>query len=184
MSRLPLYDTPPGRRPMPRTLRLLLLLSVWGCHAPATLDPAVAIEELGGVVKRDARGDIVELAFRYRPQVSDGGLAHLSQLGTLRRLDLDRTPVTDAGLQHLAGLSHLQRLWLRGTRVSDSGLMHLTRLPRLTELRLTHCRQISDGGVASLKRIKGLKRLAIEGTRITESGIAELRASLPECEIY
>ena len=58
----------------------------------------------------------------------------------------------------LAGLKNLHTLSLSGTRVTDVGLNHL-------------------------KGLTGLKKLVLSFSRVSEKGVAELRATLPDCEI-
>ncbi len=62
--------------------------------------------------------------------ITDAGLAHLSELKNLRQLDLSGTNITDAGLAHLSGLKMLFRLNLSGTNITDAGLAHLSGLYR------------------------------------------------------
>jgi hypothetical protein len=58
-------------------------------------------------------------------QVSDQGLAHLSELDKVEELNLGETQVTDAGLKHLKGLTKLYYLNLMGTQVTNEGVKKL-----------------------------------------------------------
>jgi len=69
-------------------------------------------------------------------QVTDFGLAAVSELRNLTRLHLERTAITDAGLAHVAKLRHLEYLNLYGTAVTDAGLQQLRRLTQLQKLFL------------------------------------------------
>jgi hypothetical protein len=90
--------------------------------------------------------------------VTDAGLAQLTALPHLRRLDLSGTTVTDEGMEHVAALTGLEALDLAWTPVSDTGLKKLAALKNLHEL---------DPPDTS-----------------TEAGLTELKQSLPGCKIW
>ena len=92
-------------------------------------------------------------------QVDDEGLRQLGKLRNLRSLLLAKTPITDAGLVHLEGLDQLVELGLNGTAITDDGLRHLQKLPSLAMLHVRDC-------------------------PVTEEGAAELRAVLPDIQIF
>jgi hypothetical protein len=56
-------------------------------------------------------------------------------------------------------------------------------LPKLQELTLDHT-EVTDKGVPALQTIGNLKSLDLYHTQVTEEGFKQLRASLPECEIF
>jgi uncharacterized membrane protein/YHS domain-containing protein len=68
--------------------------------------------------------------------VTDAGLAQVSAMRHLARLQLERTAITDAGLTQLAGLADLESLNLYGTAVTDAALETLKPLPKLRQLYL------------------------------------------------
>ena len=77
-----------------------------------------------------------DVSRQVRDEFANSGLAHLSDLPSLRHLWLDRTQVTDAGLYDLGGLVNLSSLSLKSTLVTDSGVARLQRkLPALKVLR-------------------------------------------------
>jgi len=134
-----------------------------------------AIEKLGGVVEygrnlstrpailRQILGDdtigMVESVDFWNPaQVTDTDLVHLARLQRLETLHLNNSQVTDVGLKHLASLRDLSILYLDDTQITDAGLVHLTDL-------------------------KGLRFLNLYRTQVTDAGVAELRKSLPNCQI-
>lgn len=79
-------------------------------------------------------------------------------LRVLRRLETVRLArVTDEALKQLP--ISLRRVILQDTDVTDAGLEHLTEMPQLRELYLG-------------------------GTRVTAAGVANLRRSLPRCQIH
>jgi RNA polymerase sigma factor (sigma-70 family) len=114
--------------------------------------------------------------------VTDAGLKHLAGLTDLRSLRLDRDGITDDGLKELARLTKLEELWLGLTHVSGAGLKHLASLQQLRTLGLSGT-NVTDVGVADLKKLKNLVRLNLEDTKVTQAGIAELKISLPNCQI-
>ncbi len=106
-------------------------------------------------------------------QITDVGLAHLSELGQLRQLHLQNSKVSDAGLGHLRGLANLEFLDLSGTRATDAGVAHLKPLTRLKQLFLSRT-DVTDAGLAYLRDRSGLEHLELEETRITDDGIDHL----------
>ncbi|HUE73719.1 MAG TPA: hypothetical protein VMP01_22765 [Pirellulaceae bacterium] len=64
----------------------------------------------------------------FRTGISDGGLAHVKDLRSLRSLDLRHNPgITDAGLVHLTGLVNLRQVVLIRTSVTKQGADDLQR---------------------------------------------------------
>jgi hypothetical protein len=78
---------------------------------------------------------------------------------TTKSLELSRNNIADADLVHLAGHTALVWLYLNNTGITGAGLKHLAGLTALELLDLV-------------------------GTGITDAGIKDLRASLPNCQIY
>ena len=140
--------------------------------------------------------------------VGDAGLAHVSQIPTLKRLVLRWHKFTSEGLKSLGTHPNLQELDLFGgdvtdealealsrldltvldcgdsSKLHDAGLKNLFRMQGLRTLGLAECPEITDDGVASLAALKGLKSLDLRKCRkVTDAGVAKLRAALPECEV-
>jgi len=69
-----------------------------------------------------------------KSQVSNKGLAVLSQLKNLAQLHLENSSVTDSSLSHLSGLTSLKYLNLYGTSITDAGLKPLEGLEHLQKL--------------------------------------------------
>lgn len=96
-------------------------------------------------------------------------------------------PFTDAELagviEHLNAFPSFSLLSLNCTDISDDGLRHLKRIRNLEHLRL-NVTKVSDEGLGHLTTIRTLKKIELERTNVTDKGIAELRNSLPNCEIY
>lgn len=91
-----------------------------------------------------------------KAQVSDSGMAVVSQLKNLSRLHLENSSVTDSGLTHVGGLSRLQYLNLYGTQLTDAGLIHLAGLKHLQKLYVWQTKVSYDGAKAMEKAQAGL----------------------------
>jgi internalin A len=76
----------------------------------------------------------------------------------LRRLILDYAEVTDQGLSRLKALASMEDLSLDSTNVTDKGVPDLIALPHLRRVNLYH-------------------------TFVTAKGEAELKKTLPECQM-
>ena len=74
-------------------------------------------------------------------RVTDDWLKRLSDVKTLRKLDLANCAIKGEGLRHIAGLSALRELNLTLTPVNDEALRHLAGLSELRVLGLasTQC---------------------------------------------
>ena len=88
---------------------------------------AAAFEKLrtaGAEVELDADGKIIAVNFE-NPGETDGALAVLKEVSTLKRVSLSGSSVTDAGLAHLEGISTLEIINLEDTQVSGAAVMKL-----------------------------------------------------------
>jgi Leucine-rich repeat (LRR) protein len=85
-------------------------------------------------------------------RVQDAGLADLSELTGLQRLNLDKTRISDEGLANLKPLVNLVALELSSNEITDEGLKHLAGLSKLQELTVAFCTGITDDGIAALKQ--------------------------------
>lgn len=168
-----------------------------------------AVNALGGSVKRDAAGDIVEVRVprvtdealkilgdlaqlrvlnilggepESRLKITDEGLTHLSRLTQLEAIDINWSNITDAGVARLAQFQELKSLWLNGTKITNEGIKYLKRLRNLRQLGLQKT-AISDACVESLKEIRTLEYLQIEGNGISVAAGKALRQHLPRCMI-
>ena len=166
-----------------------------GAH-PA--DVVRSLEALGGHVTRAADGAVVEVSLA-RTWASDDDVERITEIKTIKRLDLSFTYVTDAGIQHLKELPELEeltldtvealtdaaasylradkklrRLVLRGTDITDVGMPYLANLTGLKSLDLSHT-MIGDVGLESLPALSGLEELNLGGTRITGTNLNFLK---------
>ena len=91
--------------------------------------------------------------------------------------DLGGTVETDAKSGEVVEVN------LERTQITDAGLVYLKGMTRLTELGLANT-QITDAGLEHLKDLTSLTTLGLDGTKITDAGLAEIKAALPNCDIY
>jgi len=142
---------------------------------------AAALAGIGGKLKRDDAGRIVEVDLGEKP-ITDADLVHLVGLRAVRELSLHQTRITGAGLVHLAKLTTLNRLFLSDAAVDDQGVSHLGKLKSLKTLGLSGTR-ITDAGLEHLNGLKALTSLFALGTKVTDVGVAKLKRALPDCDI-
>jgi Leucine-rich repeat (LRR) protein len=116
-------------------------------------------------------------------RVTDLGLAKLSALKKLRRLDLSGAAITSAGVQTLASLRALERLSLWNVKgVDDAAATHLAALATLTTLDLSNT-AVSDQTLAKLAALAGLRRLYVNETNVTGAGLAAFKKQRPACVV-
>ena len=166
--------------------------------------------QMGAIIKRDRQGEVVLVyvesknatdadlihlvgltrlkTLKLTPalgtnQITDAGLANITELVNLESLELSRTRVTDAGLVHLQKLAKLKNLALRGTQITDGGLAHLERFTQLQQLDLRNCRKLTHDGVLQLRSLNTLKKLNLP-TQISLAGATDLKNALPTCRIF
>src|SRR5688500_8763689 len=70
---------------------------------------ATSIEQLGGYVVRDAKGQIIEVSLA-RTWATDADVERIAGIKTLKKLDLSLTYISDAGAESLARLTQLEEL--------------------------------------------------------------------------
>ena len=117
--------------------------------------------------------------------LTDRGLAHVSEIKTLRVLTISSPAITDEGLAALAALPELEHLHIAGCdQLTDEGLVHLSALPKLEVLGVGGCKQITDRGIVHLKKLTGLRQLWLWGPGITKAGADELRRALPHTYVH
>ncbi len=125
---------------------------------------------------------VYEVRFDWgNPRVTDDGLAKLTSLRHLKRLNLGGIPITDKGIAHLADMGSLEGLFIDSTRVGDGGLKLIGKLTQLKELTANSL-AITDDGLAALKNLVELRRLWLMHTRIGDDGMKHL-AGLTKLEI-
>lgn len=175
-----------------------MMLAMMTLAALLNADVAAEVEKQGGTVVRDAAGRIVEISLA-RTWANDADIERLSEVTTLKRLDLSLTYVSDRGLEHvkrlaqledlnlyaaefitdaalayLRGHRQLQRLNLRGTDVTDTSLAFIAALPNLKALDISFT-QITDVGLEHLAALAALEELNLGGNKISGVGLHVLK---------
>ena len=107
-------------------------------------------------------------------------MLELEKLSHLKQLDLMYTQLTDDGMAHLSEFQDLQELNLRSNRIGDRGLLHI-QSKRLEVLYL-RCTNITDSSVSLFTRFPLLRRLNLGETKVTDASMPVL-ASLSHIEI-
>lgn len=105
-----------------------------------------------------------------------GGRAEFAE-GSLREIDLARTPVTDAQLKHLASLPALKKLSLESTEAGDLGMASIARLATLEQLNLSYT-LVTDKGLTAIGGLSALRRLTLNGVQASATGLV----AYPELE--
>jgi len=105
------------------------------------LNAELKIEELGGVISRNMRGNGEAIGIRLiGNKFGDEQLALLKSFKNLTELALIDSQVTDAGMKEVARLADLTRLDVKGTPITDAGLKELARSEKLKSLGLERTR--------------------------------------------
>ncbi len=117
-------------------------------------------------------------------EISDAALAELGTLAegleTVTEIDATGSGISDAGLASLSKLSALNKLNLSTTKVSNEDLKHLTQLPALETLALNSTK-ITDEGISTLSGCPNLKKLELKNCALTRNGFAAI-GKLPVLE--
>jgi eukaryotic-like serine/threonine-protein kinase len=132
-------------------------------------------------------------------RVTDGGLAHLENLTTLKVVGFPGSRITGTGLVHLrkcAGLQEILGIGAptdsgmavlahfpglkhvdlgNGLNVTDAGIKYLAGLPNL-EKAIVHNSRLTDDGLRALTGLKQLRGIGADGTALTDAGLIHLKA--------
>ena len=101
----------------------------------------------------------------------------LRAVESLRFLDLaENRNVTDSGIARLSELKQLTILNLSSCTLTNAGLIELKQLTRLQRLILTYCNKLNDSAVKTLEAMRSLEYVDIEGClSITKGALARVR---------
>src|SRR6188474_2491871 len=124
-------------------MKLALVLSLAVVASAADTD---WIDDLGGVVTRDAAGKVTGV-------------------------DLRATWITDTDLRKLNKFPNLTRLDLSLTHITDQGMQELKNMPGIVDLNLHFAEYVTDEGLAAIKGWRKLKRLNLHGTKISDTSL-------------
>ena len=122
--------------------------------------------------------NLVMLDLGFCAKITDEGLRNLTGLPNLLYLDLGYTQITDEGVRNLIGSKCLLRLKLNGTRITNEGLRHLHRIPSLISLDLAHA-SVTDAGMKHFEKMPALSFLEVNGTDVTDKGVNGLKKVFP-----
>ena len=109
----------------------------------------------------------------YRSELTEAGLAGLSELTQLEILRLEGRPISDEGVQLLCRLTDLRVLNLPSGGFTEAAIVHIAELPHLELLRLGG-RGIKDESLATLSEMRSLRFLHLIGASITDVGLGHL----------
>ena len=127
----------------------------------------------GSLANLDKLPSLRDLSIGDSRSITDAGMVHLSKFKQLDSLSLRGTAVTDRGLAHLSGLTGLQSLMLAGGAFSDEGMQHIGGLTELQSLRLSET-SVGDVGVGHLARLEKLRNLDLTPSAVTDAGLQSL----------
>jgi|APGre2960657404_1045060.scaffolds.fasta_scaffold08666_1 hypothetical protein len=107
-----------------------------------------------------ASGQVTGLDLAFSSVLTDGGVAHIARLRSLRSLELAGSlSLTDAAFPFLRRLTSLTSLGLAFTPISDAGLAAVAALTTLQRLDLLGCDGVTASGIAHLSSLVGLTSL-------------------------
>ncbi len=129
-----------------------------------------------------ARPDEVNTGFARPSQVHEI-VEQLTELPTVRRINLSAKDVSNDDLKHFTTLSSLEDLILSGTAIDDSALDSLTALPHLRTLDLSDT-SISDAALAQIAKIGSLESVNLAKTNVSNRGLVDLRRTRPDLKVY
>ncbi len=176
-----------------------------GCSLPPEQQAVEAVESVGGRVKLDADGQVVEVDVSRTP-ADDELLSLLSALPRLTLINCSETRIKGDGLASLNNLKQLKSLYLVGcdvndrggrnpesrvtletlhvgrTQLTDEGLSGLRHLTKLRTLSLGHT-AVTDAGLIHLRSMHDLGTLILHHTKVTKGGVRDLQRSMPDARI-
>lgn len=120
------------------------------------------------------------LDLRFRSNISNDGLAHLSGMKNLKDLKLDLSnDATGQGLQHLSNLRQLESLSLEGVKLSTNGLSALKDLTNLKTLDVSFERgaekENKQDVLKELSNMSKLEMLQLHGIKIPTSALGHIK---------
>lgn len=109
-------------------------------------------------------------------RVTDAGLAKLTALKQLRRLDISGAPITPSGIKRLESLQNLERLSIWNCELLDDTIAPtLAGLPNLRTVDLSYT-SVGDATIQQLTRLTKLKEVYLTDTRVTAASADSLRS--------
>jgi Leucine-rich repeat (LRR) protein len=112
-------------------------------------------------------------------KISDLGIAKLTKLKKLKRLDISGAKLTPAGLAVLQPLPELQRLSVWNcAELDNSAAATLAKMPSLTNLDISYTK-IGDAGLQQLSGLPHLKYLYLTETKVSPDAVTAYKKAQP-----
>jgi hypothetical protein len=129
--------------------------------------------------------NLESLCLHGMKNITDDGIAHLSKMRSLKKLEIGSSQVTDRGLGYLSQIKTLEHLDLPQEQkgITDTGLTHLAQLPNLRCLNISRMHfndpkmnkeYYTDKGLAELAKCCNLEELSIGSIGITDAGMEHI----------
>jgi hypothetical protein len=148
-------------------------LSLIGAAVPARAGDDGWIAKLGGQVRRDGSGNVVEINLRGR-WVSTAEMLDLLEFKKLVRLNLSHTRIADSDLLYLRPASQIQDFNVSySEHITDIGMSVIKDWKNLRRLDVSGT-QAADATLALLSRLTEMESLDVAGSEVTDDGIPEL----------
>ena len=110
----------------------------------------------------------------YQAGISDGGTKNIGHLTELEELSLTYcSRVTDLTAERLLPLKKLKTLDMGSTGITDAGLKRIAALKALEHLRLDDTK-VSDDGLVAVANLAELGQLGLNRTLVTDAGLLHL----------
>ena len=127
---------------------------------------------------------------RDAARITDTGLAELSRLRRLQRLNVYSPLITGSGLANFRDITSLIEIKLASPALTDVTFQHLSRCDSILKVRLVDsdtqpAAALTNEGMFQMKRLKNLRELWLprQHTQLTEEKMNELKALMPKCSV-
>ena len=123
----------------------------------------------------------------YACPITEKGAKVISTIKSLERLNIGNVQMmNDIGLASIiSGMKNLKYINLSlCSGIDGSGLKVLKNSKEMEVIQIDQCPKVGDGVISILKTMKNLKRVGIGSTAVTPRGRQELKAALPDVEIF
>ncbi len=128
----------------------------------------------------------LEVLFLNRNRITDKGLASLSQLPKLRRLQVgyqrDVAPITDKGVAQLAALKMLESLDISESQVTGTGFAAFPCENKLEYLNIQYT-PFRDAELLRLADFSSLRTLATADAELSDAAKIEFQKRAPQCRV-
>ena len=119
-----------------------------------------------------------ELHLSAQPTFDEQALQHLGRLHQLEIIDTSRLPISSQGLAHLTNLRSLRKISIdRSANFGDNDVAILSKFPGLRQLRLAN-NQVTDAALDHIATLAEVTELSLYDNPITDEGIVRLVGKL------